>query len=569
MKKYLLVSLTILFAAAFVWAEEAAPATPSVDVEADATLSWGIDLGKGDISGETIKHGFKNALSWEVTFPLIKKGNKMSAKSDAPVYADVTLKDIELNIQSKHDAKDFALDGKVDKLAAKLVFYGAYLQVYNKPSFVTNYANLWDPLRISDDYKDNKGKKKDNTTYKFEPGFKGYGTKIGYANKNFMNLDIGLKLGSNGNWEAEDKDAAESETVDYFDGKKKLGKNQTAKKLAELSNASAKVYTAKDGDLDPGTYLVTTKKDKDIAPHSRYGIGLDFAMMPLDKMLGIKLNLNSTLTSAQSHVKDGKNKRGYDNLVYSNQVEDSVAFNIGAEVTSEPIEALKFKLGFDGGSSLRTDNVDKNNKKLSTFAWDMLFNTEYKWISGGVYVASAATKYEGFAGNTTDKSKQYTADMAMYVKFETKGETKDGKKEASYLVDGLNAGVHLGLYNLFTYAQKNANSKIQLPMLIKLWGSYKLNMNDSSWIKPFATVWAETNHGENKSGKSITVPYVGFAYDLGLTYSPVEKVEVTAKWEHGQLRKDEYGDLRGKLIKAPLNNKVHNGRFTLALKVIY
>ena len=37
MKKYLLVSLTILFAAAFVWAADAATAEPSVDIEADAT----------------------------------------------------------------------------------------------------------------------------------------------------------------------------------------------------------------------------------------------------------------------------------------------------------------------------------------------------------------------------------------------------------------------------------------------------------------------------------------------------------------------------------------------------
>ena len=61
MKKYLLVSLTALFAVAFLWAQDAATAEPKVDIEADATVSWGVDLG----SGKTIKakHGFNNEAS--------------------------------------------------------------------------------------------------------------------------------------------------------------------------------------------------------------------------------------------------------------------------------------------------------------------------------------------------------------------------------------------------------------------------------------------------------------------------------------------------------------------------
>ena len=99
MKKYLLVSLTILFAAAFVWAADATVAEPKVDVDANATLSWGVDLGKGDKIDA--KHGFENKASWAVKFPLIKKGNAVSTKSDVPVYGEVILKDIELDIVSK------------------------------------------------------------------------------------------------------------------------------------------------------------------------------------------------------------------------------------------------------------------------------------------------------------------------------------------------------------------------------------------------------------------------------------------------------------------------------------
>lgn len=562
MKKYLLVSLTILFAAAFVSAAEATTKIPDIDIEAEATVTWGIDLGSGSGKPADIaKHGFKNEASWTVKFPLIKKGDMMSPRNESPVYAEVALKDIELNLQSKEDKKDFAFDGKVDKLEAKFVFYGAYLQVYNKPGFNTNYANLWDTLEKSDDYK----KKKKDITYKFEPGFEGYGTKLGYANKNFMDLDVGLKFGSNGNWEAEDTDEKTTETVEYFDGEKKLGKNQTAKKLAELSNAKPKEYTIKDkdGKLDPGTYLVTTKTDKEIAPHSKYGIGLDFSMKPLDKMLGIKLNVNSTLALAKSSKNE---KDGYRFGLAGGQTTDAFGFNVGTEVSSKPIDGLELKLGFDGGTFFDTKKV-KGDKSAAnrTFAWDLLFDTKYKWVSAGVYAASAGTPYSWFDGKNTN-----IPDMATYIQFKTEGE----KKESSYLLEGLDAGVHLGLYRMISFANRDTSKRWDYPILMKLWGSYKAKLNDSMSLKPFATFWMETNHKEDAEGKETLNPYTGFAYDVGIAYSPAEKVELTAKWEHGKIRKNEYGALRGKdknglLIEAPINHRTHNGRFTLALKVEY
>ena len=556
MKKYLLASIAILFAAAFVWAEEATIQQPDIDIEADATVSWGIDLGSGDISEKTIKHGFKNTDSWTVKFPLIKKGDKVSAKSEAPVYGEVKLTDIELNIQSKHDENGgkFTPDGKVDGLKAKLVFYGAYLQVYNKPGFASNYANLWEPLKKSSDYDD----KEDDVIYKFKPSFTGYGTKIGYANADLMDLDVGLKFGSNGNWEAKDAD----DPKPVIDKSIAPTKDQLKSKDAEVPKGQEWVDRSDDkhyvaGEKVPAGYydIYTTKpgeKGKD-DPHSKYAIGLDFSMKPLDKMLALELTVNSTFNEAKDY-KAGK---------ADERAEDSVMLNVGAKVKSEPIDALKFTLGFDGGSLFKKNNP----KDEKTFAWDLLFSTEYKWVSAGVYVASAGTPYAGFNA----KDNKDIADMAMYVKFET----KEDKKEASNLVEGLDAGAHLGFYRLLTLANKSKNSKMQLPMLVKLWGSYKVSLNDSMSLKPFATLWVETNHYETTANatKKTADPYVGIAYDVGLTYSPVEKVEVTAKWAHGKLRNNEYGDSstaskhKGLLIEAPVNNKAHNGTFTLALKI--
>ena len=579
MKKYLLVNVAILFAVAFcLTAKEAAIAEPKIDIEADAKVTWGIDLGSGN--GKTaedrgVKHGFKNQASWKVKFPLIKKGDKTSAKNEVPVYAEVTLKDIELNIQSKHDKKDFAFDGKVDKLEAKLVFYGAYLQVYNKPDFKTNYANLWDPLKKSDNYDDVKAA----VTRKFEPGFDGFGTKIGYANKNFMDLDVGLKFGSNGNWEAKDKDPEFLQNTQYFDGERKVEEGWTALKISSPFPWAQNEYTGGEKPA-PGIYYLYKGEGKKVANHSRYGIGFDFAMKPLDKMLGIKFMLNTTFNAARTHTnKDGKNIRGYNWGVSTNQVADQVALSFGTEVTSEPMDGLKFKLGFDGGSKFYTGNI-KGSERVKAFAWDMLFDTTYKWISGGVYVASAGTPYAGYNRQTKDLAKQRNADMAVYLKFETKGKKKDdGSLEDSYIMEGLEAGAYVGMYNLLSKKNndpaKDGNkvlgirdyeSKETIDMLLKLWASYKLNLNDAMSIKPFATFWGETNHLQVGSGeKPVTKPYFAIAYDLGVTYSPAEKVEVEAKWAHGKVGKNQYWTL----IEKPANYRTHNGTFTLSVKVKY
>lgn len=584
MKKYLLANVAIFFAAAFVLtAAEATIAEPKIDIEADAKVSWGIDLGSG--KGKTaedrgVQHGFKNESSWKVKFPLIKKGDKTSAKSDMPVYGEVTLKDIELNIQSKHNKKDFAFDGKVDKLEAKLVFYGAYLQVYNKPDFKTNYANLWDPLKKSDNYDDVKAA----VTRKFEPGFDGFGTKIGYANKNFMDLDVGLKFGSNGNWEAKDKDPEFLQDTQHFDGKKKVEDGWTALKISSPSSEAKDEYTGGEKPA-PGIYYLYKSEGKKVANHSRYGIGFDFAMKPLDKMLGIKFMLNTTFGAARTHTnKDGKNIRGYNWGGYTHQVADQVALSFGTEVTSEPMDGLKLKLGFDGGSKFYTGNI-KGSELVKAFAWDMLFDTTYKWISGGVYVASAGTPYASYDHQTTDLSKQSNANMAVYLKFETKGKKKDdGSLEDSYIMEGLEAGAYVGMYHLLSKKNKDPardgkkglgirlnESKETLDMLLKLWASYKLNLNDAMWIKPFATFWGETNHtnygkgGDPAQYPKDVKPYFGIAYDLGVIYSPVEKVEVEAKWAHGKVGKNKYWTL----IDKPVNNNTHNGTFTLSVKVKY
>lgn len=501
MKKYLLVTLTILFAATFVWAADATTAESAIDIEADATLSWGVDFGSS--SDSTPRHGFNNEASWTVKFPIYKKADRTSTKSNVPVYGEVSLTEVKLNIVSEDgDKKKFIVDGKVKGLKAKLVFYGAYLTVHDKPDFSANYAQIWEPLEKDDDY--------DEKPFTFKGKFDGYGTKLGYANKDLMDLDVGLKFGSNGNWETE----PDKPEIDYTVAPSDVHNLAPVPPAPPAKVPADKIWVSKvdgkkyyeDEKPDHGEYWEYGVKPVDPAKHGIYGIGFDFSMKPLDKMLAVALTVNSVL-----HTSYDKNPN----------------VNFGVKVTSEPIDGLAFKAAFDGMYVF-----DKS------FDWDTLFTAQYKWVGAGVYVGSEGT----FIGKGTPDN---MVDMAVFAQFETKGE----KEDATNLVEGLDAGVYVGMYRLIRGANDN-----KFPLFTKVWGAYKININDSMWIKPFADLWLET------VGKDVKL-----AYDLGVTFSPVEKVEVQAKWNQGTTDKNKYETV---IDKSALNGD-HYGTFVLSLTVKY
>lgn len=501
MKKYLLVTLTILFAATFVWAADATTAESAIDIEADATLSWGVDFGSS--SDSTPRHGFNNEASWTVKFPIYKKADRTSTKSNVPVYGEVSLTEVKLNIVSEDgDKKKFIVDGKVKGLKAKLVFYGAYLTVHDKPDFSANYAQIWEPLEKDDDY--------DEKPFTFKGKFDGYGTKLGYANKDLMDLDVGLKFGSNGNWETE----PDKPEINYIVAPSDVHNLAPVPPAPPAKVPTDKIWVSKvdgkkyyeDEEPAPGEYWEYGVKPVDPAKHGIYGIGFDFSMKPLDKMLAVALTVNSVL-----HKNYDKNPN----------------VNFGAKVTSEPIDGLAFKAAFDGMYVF-----DKS------FDWDTLFTAQYKWVGAGVYVGSEGT----FIGKGTPDN---MVDMAVFAQFETKGE----KEDATNLVEGLDAGVYVGMYRLIRGANDN-----KFPLFTKVWGAYKININDSMWIKPFADLWLET------VGKDVKL-----AYDLGVTFSPVEKVEVQAKWNQGTTDKNKYETV---IDKSALNGD-HYGTFVLSLTVKY
>ena len=509
MKKYLLVSLTILFAAAFVWAaDDAATADQNIAIEADATVSWGIDFGS---KTESYKHGFNNEASWKVKFPIYKKADRTSTKGNVPVYGEVVLEKVELSLLSereesnaKNDKVPFKFDGKVKGLKAKLVFYDFYLSAFSKPDFSANYAEIWKPIDNDDDY--------EAKDYRYKPIFDGFGTKLGYANKDLLGLDVGLKFGSNGNWKSEDGE----QEVDYK--KYKRTGPQAADTVVTTGEVWINVRTLEkyfgDGKtkVPGGTYDQYEIKAGDSAQYSKYAIGFDLSIKPLDKMLELALTVNSTLN------------KGY----------KDANVNFGVEAKSAPVDGLELKAGFDGGYAFEAKKFD----------WDTVFTAQYKWVGAGVYAGSEGTVIGGYNAKTTPPTRGSGVDMAVFAQFETKGD----KADATNLVEGLDAGVYVGMYQLI------ANAKNAFPFFTKVWGAYKININDSMWVKPFADLWLETKGSA-----------VGLAYDVGVTYSPVEKVEVQAKWNQGTTKKNKY---EGIIDKSALKGG-HYGTFVLSLKVSY
>jgi len=569
MKKYLLVNLTILFAAAFLWAADAVVDRESdLDIEASGTASWGVDLGikdgttgsDGKLKDTETRHGFKNEASWKVKFPLIKKGDRVSKKDDVPVYGEVTLKDIELNIQSenKNEGK-FGFDGKVDKLEAALYFYGFSLRVYNKPDFTTNYAQIWKPEDV-DDYKEDP--------YKFAPGFNGQGVRFGYANKALMDLNVGVSFGSNGNWEAEAKpdgvDWSKSFEVKEIDATKKPQTVPDDKVWLDPSDLSKPpIYSVTSGKK---SVVEFAKKNGSSGLHSKYAAGVDFSMTPIEKLLSVAFKLNATFANAKKYEGAGSK------YMLSNNI---LAF--GVEVKSQPIDGLTLKFGLDSGAMLKTGNVNSDGKALKALAVDALVSAEYKWVSGGVYIASpgtnviSATDFSGENGKDKDGKNKYITDFSVFAKFETKAKEDD----PSHLVKGLDAGAFIGMYRLMTFVNRNTDSdllkKATIPLLMKVWGAYTLNLSDSSTIKPFADLWVETNHLNKIEEKNPDGYVLGLAYDLGVEYVPVEKVTVTAKWSQGVITKNMYvANVTGAVIKnGVLDPQAHKGQLVLSLKVAY
>ena len=558
MKKLSTIFALAVLCMPFAFSDEAEGAEQQPIVTGSATVQWGIDLGAGvdrnvQSNGDAVpKHGFYNSNSIRIILPftVATELSGGSSDKDASVYGLINVESFGfaagagggLQVNPK------GLVANVSGVDARLVFYNAYITVFDKPDFGINFAQLWAPL-----YRTRGGFGDD-----FAPGFEGWGTKIGYANEELMGMDVGFKVGSNGNWESKPADPS---------------------------------FDKKSGNHD-----------------SKYGFGFDFSMSPIE-MMSVDFSVNGI-----ARAKDKKNNGGItkqSDKGYNVSIEDEYGggnhkffLSAGAALELRPLEGMSVSLGFDGAANHKYEAVVNGVKKDAWgFAWDLGLGLSYKWVDVALYGASKGTALHGWddANDIPD-----TDNVALHLGFSTTSGNKN-----TQLVEGLSA--HAGI-NFYDLAVKRAgeresesvirnqliayNAQIkdktidyaslqedlsswgirQVPIGVNIGASYKHSFSDAMWIKPYFEFYGETNHigvhesiySKNPNAVS-TNPYFGVAYELGATFSPVEKVEIDLNWKHGKLSPNNYegGVAGGYMIAAPVNNNMHNGTFVMSLRVIY
>ncbi len=477
--------LSILVMLALVSGVAFAQLTPAV--QANAAVNWGIDLGAGKDAKP--QHGFENYLFAQVMVPLYM--GKLSSKTEGDVHVEFDLganlayryRGAVSNSTSPHDPADsdmqFALwRNTLNKMSASLHFFGGYLNVYGRPDFYTNFAQIWGT--IANPYAWGAETSGDIT---------GFGTKIGYAADDIkgtgISLDTGIKLASNGSWKAK------------------------------------------------GTPATPTTPAKP-AVQGKYALGWDLSF-GYQKWVTLDLGVNATFAKVKDFVNAGANAAAASNP-------DKPYLGFGFELGSEPVEGLE--LSFAGDMLL---NVGNDNK----LAADFIFDVGYKWVSFGVYYGN---KYSAYTGK--DKDNKPIGDMAMMLAFESEGD----------LVENLNFGVDFRLNHLLNHipdaAKKNGAT---IAFGLSTWIDYKYFFTDAMWIKPYTEVYVESNHKARADG-TTGKDYIGVAYKLGVVFAPIEKLEISIKWDHGKVA----GGYEGPgMIAVPANHRNHNGTLVLGAKITY
>ncbi|QCP97560.1 hypothetical protein KEA23_01570 [Treponema pallidum] len=179
-------------------------------------------------------------------------------------------------------------------------------------------------------------------------------------------------------------------------------------------------------------------------------------------------------------------------------------------------------------------------------AFDALFTAQWKWLSSGIYVATAPANV--FGTRVLDNTIASCGDFAGFLKLETKS-----GDPYTHLLTGLDAGVETRVYIPLThdlYKNNNGNplpsggssGHIGLPVVGKAWCSYRIPVQDYGWVKPSVTVHASTNRAHLNApaaGGAVGATYLTKEYcaqlRAGISASLIEKTVFSLDWEQGML----------------------------------
>ena len=522
-------------------------------VTAKASVNWGIDFGAG--KNAKAQHGFENLLDAKVVIPLYMGTLNSKTEGDVRMNFDLGVNlayrfyDQLSNSASPHVAWDSDAEFKLwrktlSDMSASIHFFGGYMNVYGRPDFSTNYAQIWSPIR------DNGVAWGPETS----GDITGFGTKLGYASDDLagtgLKFDAGLKFGSNGSWKAKGTTSEKKEIVT-------LAAGDTVDAAAKYYKFDPSLFTlSADGNLvinlkgktpftfagatvaagEAGQYVkVTTTATGPAA--NKYAFGLDLSL-GYDKWVTLDFGINATF----DNVKDF-GKAGVHEDVAAGSNPDKPYLGMGFKLGSKPVDGLALTLAMDALTNVGTD---------SKVAFDLRFDASYKWVALGAYFGNDLSAYAG-----KDKNNKAIGDMAAMIAF------KSAASGDTNFVEGLAFGVDFRLNHLLSAVP--TGDKSTLPMGISAWVNYKYALTDSMWVKPYANFWGETNRKSIDASK--TDKFFGVAYKVGATFSPAEKIEIDTYWSQGKLSWNKYEGTEG-MISAPAFD-AHNGTFVIGVKVIY
>ncbi|WP_280144256.1 major outer sheath N-terminal domain-containing protein [Treponema pallidum] len=179
-------------------------------------------------------------------------------------------------------------------------------------------------------------------------------------------------------------------------------------------------------------------------------------------------------------------------------------------------------------------------------AFDALLTAQWKWLSSGIYFATAPANV--FGTRVLDNTIASCGDFAGFLKLETKS-----GDPYTHLLTGLDAGVETRVYIPLThdlYKNNNGNplpsggssGHIGLPVVGKAWCSYRIPVQDYGWVKPSVTVHASTNRAHLNApaaGGAVGATYLTKEYcaqlRAGVSASLIEKTVFSLDWEQGML----------------------------------
>lgn len=547
MKKILAILMILVLVGGVAFAQ----LTPQVT--AKASVNWGIDFGAG--KNAKAQHGFENLLDAKVVIPLYMGTLNSKTEGDVRMNFDLGVNlayrfyDQLSNSASPHLAWDSDAEFKLwrktlSDMSASIHFFGGYMNVYGRPDFSTNYAQIWSPIR------DNGVAWGPETS----GDITGFGTKLGYASDDLagtgLKFDAGLKFGSNGSWKAKGTTSEKKEIVT-------LAAGDTVDAAAKYYKFDHSLFTlSADGNLvinlkgktpftfagatvaagETGQYVkVTTTATGSAA--NKYAFGLDLSL-GYDKWVTLDFGINATF----DNVKDF-GKAGVHEDVAAGSNPDKPYLGMGFKLGSKPVDGLALTLAMDALMNVGTD---------SKVAFDLRFDASYKWVALGAYFGNDLSAYAG-----KDKNNKAIGDMAAMIAF------KSAASGDTNFVEGLAFGVDFRLNHLLSAIP--TGDKSTLPMGISAWVNYKYALTDSMWVKPYANFWGETNRKSIDASK--TDKFFGVAYKVGATFSPAEKIEIDTYWSQGKLSWNKYEGTEG-MISAPAFD-AHNGTFVIGVKVIY